>query len=145
MQREREAGVDPRETRRVNCIRMSTKTRKQESFREYLSQFSGKEQEQAFGPAILRAYLRGELSPAEMMQQKASMKMLESFRAMEPHLDMDVSKYERMGRESGEAANKRMADAASGRLRERLALLPLDAANPAGTGAGAGGGAAAGT
>jgi hypothetical protein len=106
---------------------------KRESFSDYLTQFSRQEKEQAFGKEAYDLYRRGKITPAQMKRQKASMKMLESFRAMEPRLDMDMDKYERMGMEAGRAAGEKMKRDAANRIAERLGLPPVGAATAAAT------------
>jgi len=80
-------------------------------FRDYLANFSEQEQQAAFGPAALRAYRKGEITPAALMGQQTNRVSLEQFRAMEPRLDADTEREmdrlaDETGRESAAAANE---------------------------------------
>jgi len=71
------------------------------NFESYLSRFSNEEQTQAFGPTALKEYRAGRLSPAGLMGQQDNEITLESFRKMEPRLEIDLDKYRRMGAAEG--------------------------------------------
>lgn len=52
-------------------------------FDDYLSQFSDSELKEAFGPAALSAYRRGEMTAAQLAGQKENLMTLEAFKAAE--------------------------------------------------------------
>lgn len=75
-------------------------------FESYLAHFSQQEQEQAFGKSALKAYRKGDLTPAQLMGQQENEISLEKFREMEPTLELNADKFAAMGRKTGEVANE---------------------------------------
>lgn len=53
------------------------------SFEDYLSQYSGKEQEETFGKQALSAYRRGDLTANQLIGQRSNLLSLERFKEME--------------------------------------------------------------